>query len=245
MMSISLFLSICIPNTFYSQTLISVINDKLKSEDAKIDQMSKILSAGGSANERADKELLRPTILMIASEKGYYKMVEFLLGYLPDINALDNNRASALAYAARNGHLQIVRLLLHNGADAKLGNNIITDVLKSYGPTFSEIKKNNLKASETYNQNISQIIGLLIDSGVDKNQKDKQYSLSPIIWAASYNAWNLVDLLKAKGADLTGLAQHLPVDQKNKPLTSQEKQYFEKLRKDIKNYALEEGWHRI
>ncbi|KAL5508849.1 hypothetical protein EMCRGX_G004105 [Ephydatia muelleri] len=71
------------------------------------------------------------TPLHQASERGHIKVVEYLLQFYPrphlhkvsegkDINRRDSSRATALELAARNGHSEIVELLLAHGALSSL-----------------------------------------------------------------------------------------------------------------------------
>jgi ankyrin repeat protein len=231
--------------SLYCQTPVSIISDKSKTEDQKIKDLKILLDKGTSVDTRS-ADIPKLTPLMRAADLGNKKVFEFLLGYAPDINAMDDNGSSALFYAARKGHLEIVRLLLINGAEVKKvtkdGNTILLDIFRKYGANLEEAQKES--RTEQFKKNILTIVDLLAKAGADINAKSREKK-TPIMWAALYNVWPAVDLLKSNDADLTGLEQHLPVDQKNKPLTPQEKQYFEKLRKDIKNYAIEEGWHRL
>ncbi|KAH9229114.1 hypothetical protein K456DRAFT_1803831, partial [Colletotrichum gloeosporioides 23] len=55
-------------------------------------------------------------VLAIAAHMGHYDVVDRLLSRKADINATDGSCRTPLLMAARNGHEQIVKLLLQQGA---------------------------------------------------------------------------------------------------------------------------------
>lgn len=241
-----LFLSLLIIDCpLNCQTLVSIISDRTKTEDQKIKDLKILLDKGISVDTRS-ADIPKLTPLMRAADLGNKKVFEFLLGYAPDINAVDDNGSSALFYAARKGHLEIVRLLLINGADVKKvtkdGNTVLLDIFRKYGANLEEAQKES--RVEQFKKNIITIVDLLLKAGADIDAQSREKK-TPIRWAALYNVWPAVDLLKSNGADLTGLEAELPVDQKNKPLKPEEKRYFDQLRNEIKRYNLEEGWSKL
>lgn len=79
--------------------------------------------AAQAADEEADKHGLNE--LMRSSADGDVQRVRELLDFRAvDINARSPAGATALVYAARNGHAGIVEMLLINGADPKLETNM-------------------------------------------------------------------------------------------------------------------------
>src|SRR5699024_2271659 len=65
----------------------------------------------------ADIELGANTPLIEAAQEGHYPIVERLLQADAIINATNSSGDTALALAAENGHIDIVRLLIACGAD--------------------------------------------------------------------------------------------------------------------------------
>lgn len=63
---------------------------------------------------RTDK--LCATALMLSASCGNEGVVYFLLQSGADINAMDNNGCTALFYATLQGHQNVVKMLLDNGA---------------------------------------------------------------------------------------------------------------------------------
>lgn len=55
------------------------------------------------------------TPLHIASELGYYEVVEYLLNNGSKVTVKDKFKRSSVLLAAANGHLKILSLLLMNG----------------------------------------------------------------------------------------------------------------------------------
>ena len=58
------------------------------------------------------------TALIVASEKGYSEIVTILIRELgANVNAINNMNTTALHFAAYEGHLSVVEILVKNGAD--------------------------------------------------------------------------------------------------------------------------------
>lgn len=75
-----------------------------------------------AADEDADRHGLNE--LMRSAADGDSRRVRELLEFRAmDVNARSKAGATALVYAARNGHAEIVEMLLLNGADPKLATN--------------------------------------------------------------------------------------------------------------------------
>jgi ankyrin repeat protein len=64
----------------------------------------------------------RKTPLIYFSEKGDKTSFEFLIKYGADLNAQDSLGNSALHYAAKSSHVEIVAALLEKGANANIKN---------------------------------------------------------------------------------------------------------------------------
>lgn len=245
-----------------SPSLIKIISDQNKTEQQIVNELKPILAKGVDVN-KPSQDIPYFTPLMRAADLGYLKVTELLMDHGAQLNATDNLGSTALFYAARKGHLPIVELLLLNGADAtminKQGNTIVLDILRSYGANLDETKKPHSKLKpDTFRANIYEIIKRLVQNGADLNRQgsNQESRRTPIMWAAFFREWPLVQLLKDKGADLSlkdingkGLDFYLP-DAKNDPkvynaLSASDKKYLEQLRNDIKNYSLEYGWTRL
>jgi ankyrin repeat protein len=212
-----------------SQQLIKIISDRTKSEDQKISELTTLLSQGADVNIKSS-DIPNFTPLMRASDLGYLNIIKMLLdkGALP--NALDSLNNSALFYAARKGHLDIVKLLVSRGAVVTLvnkqGNNILLDILRSYGANLGESKD-----KEKFKKNIQSIIELLVDKGANVNAQGStaEGMKTPIIWAAGWKDYELIKLLIRKKANICvedsfghRVSYYLPDPSKDKTLTSTE-----------------------
>ena len=60
---------------------------------------------------------IRMSSLMIASKNGHTKLVKDLLIEGADVLATDDNQWTALHYAAQQGHLPVVTILLDSGSN--------------------------------------------------------------------------------------------------------------------------------
>lgn len=183
-------------------TAIKVIRDKSKTEEQKIAQLKELIKDTAAINKKSE-DIPYFTPLMLAADLGYQEIVKFLLDNKADMNALDSLNSPALFYAARKGHLEIVKLLLNYGAPTsvinKQGNNVLLDVLRSYGANLADSKN-----KEQFKKNIAAIIELLIDKGANVNAQGSKAEggRTPILWAASWKEYDLMKLLIRKKADL-------------------------------------------
>ena len=75
-----------------------------------------LLSVGANPNIQIENG--GGTALMIAVDTGYQQGVEILLNAGASVKLRDSNGYTALHYAAKNGNLEIVELLLASGAQA-------------------------------------------------------------------------------------------------------------------------------
>lgn len=193
---------ISLPVAAQVSSVIKIIRDKSKTEEQKIVQLRELIKDAAIINKKSE-DIPHFTSLMLAADLGYQAIVKFLLENNADVNSLDSLNTPVLFYAARKGHLEIVRLLLNYGAPVsvinKQGNNILLDVLRSYGANLADSKNR-----EQFKKNIFAIIELLIDKGANVNAQGSKAEggRSPLLWAASWKEYDLIKLLIRKKADL-------------------------------------------
>jgi hypothetical protein len=90
--------------------------------DADVEKIRRLIPLGLDIN-RADNGKFTP--LMSVSWQGFTKLAELLIAYRADVNAQDENGATALMYASRfcvdsRAAERIVKLLIDNEADVNL-----------------------------------------------------------------------------------------------------------------------------
>ncbi|ETM99476.1 hypothetical protein PPTG_18731 [Phytophthora nicotianae INRA-310] len=150
--------------------------------------------SGGGGQEVADK-LVREKgpggkqAIHFAARHGCAKVLEYLLtecGGATDVNAVSggSNKSTPLTFAAQNGHLECVRVLLANGARVDLG-----DKLKKT-PLILAVKNGHTR-----------VAAALINSGANVNVYDTSEN-SVAHYAASYGWPSCLQLLCDVGAEL-------------------------------------------
>ena len=83
-----------------------------------------------------------PQSLIIATEKGFTKLVRSIIDKGVDLNMMDNWGYTALSLAAQEGHIEIVKLLIAKGADLSLtGKENLTPLEWATGRGHTEIVK--------------------------------------------------------------------------------------------------------
>ncbi len=188
-------------------SIIRLILDKNKSEEAKIDELKQALSNKIDIN----KPSLWPprvTPLSVAAGAGYIKIVEFLLDNGAKINEAEHDSLNtALMYAAEAGQYKVVNLLLNRGANVNQRNKIESNALLFMISRYGQARK-EADDKAKFDKNIYDITELFIHRGIDinahsiKKQAGLGYQRNAIIWAASYGRFDIVKLLHSKGADL-------------------------------------------
>lgn len=116
--------------------------------------------------------------LLIASEKGDFKKVLKYIRYGADVNYRSPyDSISALMYASQEGHLEIVKVLIYNGANPNARPyNGVTPLI----------------AAATTNQ--VDVADYLIQHGANVDFKDND-SVSSLHLAAGYGYWVMADML--------------------------------------------------
>lgn len=126
--------------------------------------------------------------LLIASEKGDFKKVLTCIRNGADVNYRSPyDSISALMYASQEGHLDIVKVLVYNGANPNARPyNGVTPLI----------------AAATTNQ--VDVADYLIQHGANVNVKDND-SVSSLHLAAGYGYWIMADMLIFYGANLNAV----------------------------------------
>ena len=118
-----------------------------------------------------------------AAHKGCIELVEDLLDVEADLNSEDpTSSCTPLTSAARNGHTEVVNLLIDKGA-----------AIRADGVGWTPL----LWAAKNGHESVTEL--LLGKSDVNPDFKDAQYRRTPLSWAAEWGHQSVVErLLKAK-----------------------------------------------
>lgn len=140
-----------------------------------------LLSLGASPTDVDDQ---KNNALMYSVESLFeenLEMVKLLIPLTPNINQ-SSSSATALFYAARNGHSRSVKLLVEAGAKInQTGANQLT-------PLNCAVTKNH-----------EEVVKVLLQLGADVNARDS-WSMTPLMNAAFENRGRLVRILLKSGA---------------------------------------------
>jgi ankyrin repeat protein len=144
-----------------------------------------LLEHGANPNAAAVVGQPGVTSLMIAAGRGETEIVSLLLKQKADPNLLDAEGNTALWNAIHARKVDVVKLLLANGANPDQPN------FDGYPPLVLAIGMLQDK----------DIVAALLDARADANAKDK-YGMTPLHSAVLINRKNFVELLLAKGAEV-------------------------------------------
>ena len=142
------------------------------------------------------------------------------------VSATDDSGWTALQFAARNGHLDVVKLLLANKADVNArgrtgmsplatalafssgassdatNHEAITKLLIANGAMVTNQRAGGITALHyAASAGLTNVIKELLDRHADINAKDSR-GRTPLDWAAEHGHMDVVDLLLARGAKM-------------------------------------------
>lgn len=180
------------------------VNELLKTEDVDVN------------SRNAKRET--PLIIATAQENIQPQIIKILLDHNADVNATDKWGMTALIHASYYGNPQIVDMLLDHKADVNIADNdkltplifaIVSnkiDIIKKlleYGANINAKDKDGMTAlmhASKYGE--TEIVKILLSPlrNINVNDKDK-YGHSALMYALRIGAKNIVELLKAAGAE--------------------------------------------
>jgi ankyrin repeat protein len=156
------------------------------------DVVRTLLAGGANVNSDAGNGF---TPLRFAVERKRTITVQLLLAHNAEVNTVSNH-GSILGSAVETDELEIVKLLLSQGA--------LVDVNK--GPTFlTPLQVAVFKGYE-------RIVNALLDAGADPNALDEaKLGSPPLKYACQINREDIARLLLERGADVNGTSQESPL----------------------------------
>lgn len=167
--------------------------------------------------------------LIAAVREGNTERVASLLQEGSDVNALEADGTSALAWAVNNNDMAMVDLLVRSGKDGA-----DTNAVNDYGVAplhlactnrNTEIVSKLLKAGADPNlakwtgetplmtcaeTGLLDAVSELLASGADANARENRYEQTALMWAAAERHADVVRLLTGKGADVNAVSKLIP-----------------------------------
>ena len=140
-----------------------------------------LITRGASVN--AAEPSLRQTALMWATVERHADVMRVLIEHGADVRAATRHGFTALHFAAREGDMEIARLLLAAGVDVDV-QSVADPTLKGRGPAFDAMRSAGatpLLVAVTRAQ--TKLALLLLEHGANPNVADAGFT--PLHWAAS------------------------------------------------------------
>ena len=114
-----LILFFAIPQNIFADANEDIV---FAAREGNLQKIKKALSVGASINAVDDFDMEK-SLLMIATERGDYEIVRFLVSKGANTNYQTTLNLCALVTGARKGHLKIVKYLIENGANVNIKGN--------------------------------------------------------------------------------------------------------------------------
>jgi uncharacterized protein len=157
-----------------------------------------------------------------AAERGDKAAIQKLIAQHADVNAAQNDGATALHWAVFHSDKEMVDLLLHSGANPKIANRegstplwlacidgdagIIASLLDAGADANERLPEGRtplMAAARTGNVGALKV---LIDHGAQVNVKETLRGTTPLMWAADEGHADAIKFLVAHGADIKAVS---------------------------------------
>jgi ankyrin repeat protein len=191
-------------------------------ESSQVGPLLVLINAGADVNAKTTGDSPRPpsgtTALMAAAGQGNLKAVHLLLIAGADVNGTNAEGQTALDYASKGGHSEIVDLLREPRRSMRLakraleqelmeavedGDAVTVGDLVRFGVDVNTKDNKGLTALiKAVESGLTDIVQALIDAGADVNAPDREYGATPLMAAASEGHTEIVRTLLQTGADL-------------------------------------------
>ena len=221
--------------TTSSQTDVSTNSDQLPEGGNSSDSETSPLPTGTMSTEpnrnrsrfawaRSPMDFLVGPLMVDAASVGDTKRLKSTLGFVRNINFMDDTGATALHHAASGGYNDIVQLLLSKGASidvvdkdnntplhhaARYGHTSTMELLLSQGASIKATDKdNNTLLHRAARRGHTSIVELFLSKGASIEATDK-INNTPLHLAARYGHTSIVELLLSKGASVEATNEFL------------------------------------
>ncbi|PWF94104.1 ankyrin repeat domain-containing protein [Spiroplasma poulsonii] len=144
-------------------------------------------------NKRNNEDKNYSTWFQAAANGEKKKIIDLIKNYREElINSVYKNNYTALALAVLNNHIDIVKLLIENGAEINFGVTTWVNYVKNANSTPLILASQN---------GHTEIVKLLIENGAEINHKN-QFGNTPLILASQNGHTEIVKLLIENGAKI-------------------------------------------
>ena len=134
------------------------------------------------AEVNVQEDIGQYTAIMAAADFGNKDIVQLLIKNKADLSIKNVNKETALMRASRQGHIEIVQLILTetNGNHINIKNQFDETAL-----------------TKAAREGRKEVVGLLLDSGADVNirSKGKGQGWSPLVWAYAMDQTDIFKML--------------------------------------------------
>jgi uncharacterized protein len=153
-----------------------------------------------------------------AAMTGDKAAVRALIGRKADVNAPQNDGATALHWAVYRGDLELVQMLVRAGADVKAANRegttplwlasvngdakILASLIEGGADPNEKLPLGRTPLMISARTGKLDAMKVLLDHGADPNAKDALRGTTPIMWAADEGHAAAIKLLIDRGADV-------------------------------------------
>jgi ankyrin repeat protein len=189
------------------ETLTSLVFDTILAQltgRKKVAVIKRLVRAGANVNA---KDWHGETVLMIAADGGYSKIVELLIRHGANVNTLNNFGQTVLLYITRyhRDHYcrnpKIIELLIQAGANVNARDHRRKTALINISsiPSTVDIPASQLLSFVVYYPDIIESVELLIRAGANVNAKDRD-NMTALLYATMTGKSKIVEILIREGA---------------------------------------------
>jgi ankyrin repeat protein len=167
-----------------------------------------------------------PSPIADAAARGDAAGVRALIAKKADVNAPQNDGATALHWAAFRGNLELAEILLRAGANPKAANRegatalwiasvngdakMISALLKAGADANEKLPLGRSPLMIAARTGNTEALRVLIEAGADLNAKETLRGTTPLMWAADEGHADALKVLIEAGADIKARSNPAP-----------------------------------